>query len=137
MRKKRGAEQAKQITLDHVNARPRVGACQMVRSQEDAHAAAADQDAGDLENLVANLEEEKRQDDHADDAPEIEQLRRQDVGVAIRQHGEVVALDVEEAEDKVLPPAAPDDPGPLLEAVVVDGDGQRTTVKGFSSRPVG
>ena len=75
----------------------------MVRADEDAHAADADNDAENLEEAVAHAEEEEGDDDHHHDGPEVDELCAEDVGVAVRQDGEVVALDIKEGHDEVLP----------------------------------
>lgn len=78
-----------------------VDAGDVVRAEEDAHAADAGEDAQDLGPVVADPEDEEgdRYDD--DDGPEVYQLRREDGGVAVGEDGEVVAFDVEEGEDDV------------------------------------
>lgn len=119
-----GAEQGEQVALDQVGAGPAVGALDVVAREQDAGAADADEDADDLEDLVAHAQQEERDDDDDDDGPEVDELRRQDVGVVVRQHDEVVALDVEEGEDEVLPPVMPEDAPELLEAVLVQRVGE-------------
>lgn len=118
-----GAQQAKEIALDHVDARAAVGAGDVVRGQQDAHAAAADEDAEDLEDLVAHAQQDEGDDDDADDGPEVEQLGGQKVGVAVGEHGEVVTLDVEEAHDEVAPAVLDEDVPPDTRAVAPHGDG--------------
>ncbi|KAH6604416.1 hypothetical protein Trco_007862 [Trichoderma cornu-damae] len=118
-----GAEEAKEIALDHVDAGAAVGAGDVVGGEEDAHAAAADEDADDLEGLVAHAQQGEGDDDDADDGPEVEQLGGQEVGVAVGQDGEVVALDVEEGHDEVAPAVLDHDTPPDAGAVPPDGDG--------------
>lgn len=120
----RGAEEGEQVTLEQVGARPAVRALDVVAREQDAGAADADEDANDLEDLVAHAQQEERDDDDDDDGPEVDELRRQDVGVVVRQHDEVVALDVEEGEDEVLPPVVPEDAPELLEPVLVQHVGE-------------
>lgn len=119
----RGAQQAEEVTLDHVDTRTAVGAGDVVRGQQDAHAAAADEDADDLEDLVAHAQQDEGDDDDADNGPEVEQLGGQQVGVAVGQDGEVVALDVEEGHDDVAPAVLDQDVPPDAGAVAPQGDG--------------
>lgn len=118
-----GAQQAKEIALDHVDTRAAVGAGDVVRGQQDAHAAAADEDADDLEDLVAHAQQDEGDDDDADNGPEVEQLGGQQVGVAVGEHSEVVALDVEEAHDEVAPAVLDHDVPPNAWAVAPQQDG--------------
>lgn len=118
-----GAQQAKEIALDHVDARAAVGAGDVVRGQQYAHTAAADEDAEDLEHLVAHAQQDEGDDDDADDGPEVEQLGGQQVGVAVGEDGEVVALDVEEAHDEVAPAVLDEDVPPDARAVAPQHDG--------------
>ncbi|TFB00587.1 hypothetical protein CCMA1212_007476 [Trichoderma ghanense] len=117
-----GAQQAKEVALDHVDAGAAVGAGDVVRGQQDAHAAAADEDAEDLEELVAHAQQQERDDDDADNGPEVEQLGGQQVGVAVGQDGEVVALDVEEGHDEVAPAVLEEDVEPDAGAIAPQGD---------------
>ena len=73
--------------------------------------------------MISNSEKNKRNHDDQHNRPEIDQLRRKDRGIAIRKHGKVVTLDVEEREDHVAPSVLPDEARPALEAVLVDGPG--------------
>lgn len=116
----RGARQAKQVALELVGGRAVVGPRHGVGAQEHAHAAAGDEDAQDLKRAIAHFEQEERHDDDADNGPEVEEGGAQDVGVAIGQHGEVVALDVEEAENQVAPAVLVDDPNHFAPAVAVE-----------------
>ena len=68
----------------------------MIRVQQYTHTSAADEDTEDLRDLVANVKKEKRDDHHADDGPEIEQLGTQNRGEAVGQDGEIITLDVHE-----------------------------------------
>ena len=45
----------------------------MVRGDEDAHAADADEDSGDLGDVVADAEEEEGDDDDDGDGPEVDE----------------------------------------------------------------
>jgi len=53
--------------------------------------------------VVPDLQEEEGYQHDHDDRPEIDELRREDGGVAVRQDCEVVALDIQEREDDVFP----------------------------------
>lgn len=119
-----GAEQTKQVAFNHVDAGPAVGAGDVVRGEQDAHAAAGDEDAEDLEQLVADAQQEEGDDDDADDGPKVEQLGGQQVGVAVGEHGEVVAEDVEKGHDEVLPAVVPGGAGVLAGAVAHEEDGR-------------
>lgn len=79
----------------------------MVRCQQNAHATTADEDANDLEDLVADLQDEERDDDDADNGPEVQKLGGQEVGVSVGEDGKVVSLDIEEGHDQVLPAVLP------------------------------
>lgn len=116
----RGAGETKKIALELLGRVVVVGAGHGVAAQQHAHAAAGDEDAEELEGAVADLEEEEGDDDDADDGPKVEQLGREEVGVAVGQDGEVVALDIEEGEDKVLPAVGDDDAPDLAPAVAVE-----------------
>lgn len=85
----------------------------MITGKQKSHAATSNQDANDLENLVADLEQDEGDDDNADNGPKVEQLCRQQVRVAVGQDGKVVAKHIEKAEDKVLPAVAQDDAAQL------------------------
>lgn len=119
-----GAEQGEQVALDQVGAGPAVSALDMVAREQDAGTADADEDADDLEDLVAHAQQDERDDDDDDDGPEVDELRRQNVCVVVRQHDEVVPLYVEEGEDEVLPPVIPQDAPELLQPVLVQHVGE-------------
>lgn len=113
------AEEGEQVAFEEVRAGPAVGALDVVAREQDARAPDADEDADDLEDLVAHAQEEEGDDDDDDDGPEVDELCGQDVGVVVGQHGEVVALDVEEREDEVLPAVAPEDGAELAKPVLI------------------
>jgi len=52
--------------------------------------------------------------------PEIDELGREKVGVAVAQHGKVVALNVAEREDQVFPAMLVKHLTPTFEAIVID-----------------
>lgn len=122
-----GAEEGEQIALDLVACADGVlgagGAGDVVARDEDADAADADQDADDLGDVVAHAQEAKRDDDDGDDGEEVDELRGEDGGVAVGEHGEVVPLHVEEGEDDVFPAMAEHEAAPAGEAVAVEGEG--------------
>lgn len=117
----RGAQQREQVALERVERRGGPAGGQVVGPEEDAHAADAEQDADDLQPVVAHLEEEEGDDDHDDNGPEVDELGGQDGGVAVGQDDEVVALDVEEGQDQEAPAVLEHHLAPALEAVLVDG----------------
>lgn len=117
-----GTKKAKEIALNHVNTWAAVGASNVIRGKQDTHATAADEDANDLEQLVAYTKQEERDDDNADDGPKVEQLGGQQVGVAVGQDGKVVALDVEEGHDEVAPAILDHDVPPDTGAIAPQGD---------------
>ena len=80
---------------------PAIGAGDVVGCQEQAHAADAHEDTEHLGPVIAHLEEGEGDNDHDDDGPEVDQLRREDCRVAVGEDGEVVAFDVEEGQDDV------------------------------------
>lgn len=74
-----GADEGEEVTFELVAARDGAvicGAGDVVAGQQDAHAADADQDAGDLRGVVAHVQEEEGEHDDEDDGPEVNQLRR-------------------------------------------------------------
>lgn len=73
----------------------------MVRGDQNAHAPDAGEDAGDLGDVVSDLEEDERHDDYHGDGPEVDQLRAEHRGVLVGEDDEVVALHVAEAEDDI------------------------------------
>lgn len=116
-------EETEEVALDFVDARTAVHAGDVVRSQENSHAAAGDQDTDDLEGSVADLQEEEGEDDDHDDGPEVEQLRGQDVRVAVSQHGEVIALHIHKRHNEVLPAILPRSTEPLARPILDHEDG--------------
>ena len=62
---------------------PAVGAGDVVGGQEDAHAADADEDAGDLSGVVAHVEDGEGDDDDEDDGEEVDELGAEDGGVSV------------------------------------------------------
>ena len=98
-----GSEKSEEVSLEEVDTRTAVGAGDVVGSEKHAHTAAADEDSDDLEELVTDAEKGEGEDDDADNGPEVDELCGENVGVAVRQHGEVVAFDIQEAHYDVLP----------------------------------
>lgn len=97
------ARQREQVALE-LAARGDVAAVdarQVVRGQQQAHAADADEDTQHLCPVIAHAQEEERDGHDDDDGPEVDQLRRQDGGIAVGEHGEVVAFHVAERQDDV------------------------------------
>ena len=97
------AEEGEEVALELVAAGDvaAVGAGDVVATQEDAHAADADENTDDLGDVVADSEHEKGEDDDDDDGPEVDQLRAKDGGVAVGEDGEVVSFHVHEGEEEV------------------------------------
>ena len=73
--------------------------------------------------MVADAEKEKGDNDDEDNGPEVDELGGKDGCVAVSQDSEVVALDVAEGENDVLPAPCPEEAQVSLEAVAVDGVG--------------
>lgn len=119
-----GAEEGEEVALDEVNAGPAVGALDVIARQQDAGAADADEDADDLEDLVAHAQQQEGDDDDDDDGPEVDELGREDVGVVIGQNDKVVALDIQKREDEVLPAVVQEDAAELAQAVLVQHVGE-------------
>lgn len=115
----RRARETKQVAFQLLGRVVVVGARHGVAAEEHAHAATGDEDAEELKGPVAHLEQQERDDDDADDGPKVEQLGREEVGVAVGEDGEVVALDVEKRKDKVLPAVGDDDAPDLAGPVAV------------------
>lgn len=116
-----GASESEEVPFEHCWRASAVGASEVVRNEEETHTTTADENADNLSPLVANAEDEEGDDYNADDGPEVEELGlahvsltirpwklwesyRQKVGVSIRQHSEVVTLDIQEAQNNILPP---------------------------------
>lgn len=118
-----GAEQGEEITLDHVDTGAAVRLLQVIGADEDAHTAAADEDADDLEEAVADAQDQEGDDDDNYDGPEVDELGGHEVGVSVGKDGEVVALDVHEAHDQVLPAIIAGDAPPLSRAIADEKDG--------------
>lgn len=112
---------SKHITLDRILAA--VGARKVVGGDEDAHTANGDEDTDNLGDLVADLEDEEGDDDDDGNSPEVDELRRQDVCVAVRQNRKVVTQDVKERHDDVLPPVGLDRAPPTRETLKVEEHG--------------
>lgn len=120
------AEQREQVALELVARVDRVlvRARDVVARQQDAQPADADQDAEHLGPVVADLEEEEGDDHDDDDGPEVDERGGEDGGVAVGQHGEVVAFDVAEGEEDVLPAPLELEAGVTLGAVAVQRVGE-------------
>lgn len=73
----------------------------MVRGDEHAHAADADEDSGNLGDVVADTEEEEGDDDDDGDGPEVDQGCAEHGRVAVGEDDEVIAFYVAEGEDYV------------------------------------
>ena len=74
-----GADETEEISFYLGGRIAAVGAGDVVGCEEDAHAAAADEDPGYLGPFVTYAEEEEGDDYDADDGPEVEELRGEDV----------------------------------------------------------
>ena len=61
-------------------------ASDMVRCEEQAHSTAADEDADDLSPLVAHAENEERDQNDADDGPEVEKLSLYSLAVDVHSN---------------------------------------------------
>lgn len=118
---KRGTQQCEQVTLQLMAARDitTVGTGDVIRGNENTHTTDADNDTQDLSDVIANLEEQERDDDDHHDGPEVDQLGAEHGGVLVGQHDEVVALDVAECEDDIFPAVGVDYTEPALESVTV------------------
>lgn len=97
-----------------------VGASDVVRSEEDAHASTAEQDSRNLNPLVAHLEEGEGYDDNHDDGPEVEELSRENIGVLVGQNSEVIAQDIQKTQNNVFPAIDKEDLAIFLETISVD-----------------
>lgn len=113
-------EKGEQVTLDHVKTLTAVGTADVITANQNTHTTTADQDTNDLEDSVADLEKEERDDNDTDNSPEVDQLRRQNVGVPVGQNSEVIALNVQEGHDEVLPAILDSNLPPAAETVLVE-----------------
>ena len=98
-----------------------VRARDVVARDQQARPADADQDPEHLRPVVADLQKEETDRDDDDDGPEVDELGGEDGGVAVGEHGEVVALDVAEGEDDVLPAVPEHHARPAAQPVAVEG----------------
>nr|POE52330.1 hypothetical protein CFP56_70249 [Quercus suber] len=117
------ADEREQVALNGVGRLPAVRARDVVRGHQDAEPAAAHQDANVLRDVVADFQEDQRDEDDDGDGPEVDELRGEDGGVLVSVDGEVVTLNVAEGEDEVAPAVLPHEPAPALEAVAHDRGG--------------
>lgn len=113
-----GTEQSEQVTLDHVKTAASIGTADVITSNEDTHTTTADYNTNDLKDSVPNLEQEERNDNNADNSPEVYELRRQNVRVSVGQNSKVVSLDVQERHDEVLPPILHSNTPPALDTIL-------------------
>ena len=94
----------------------------MIASEKDAYPADADGYPQDLGPVVADVQEDKGDDDDEDDGPEVDQLRGEDGGVSVCEDGEIISFHVEEGEKEVFPAVAEEDGVDIwAEAVTVEG----------------
>lgn len=139
---KSGADEGEEVALELVAARDTAEAAalgQVVGAEEDADAADADEDAGDLRRVVTDVEEDEGDEDDHDDGPEVDELSGEDgaVGslalrifgdeascrdlrVPICKHGEVVPLDIQKCQDDIFPTIFKHELDPALEAIFID-----------------
>lgn len=75
----------------------------MIRSEEDAHSTATDQNPSDLGPLVAHFEQRERDDHNTDYGPKVQELRGEQVRVAVCEDGEVISFDIHEGQNDVFP----------------------------------
>ena len=95
------AQQCKEVTFDLVDGGTAVCAHNVVRRDEYAHTANANEDSDDLSPVVAHAEEYEGDDDDHDDGPEVDELGAEDVGVLVGKDNEIVAFDVAESENDI------------------------------------
>jgi hypothetical protein len=90
--------------------------------------------------VVANLENNQRDDDYHNDGPEAEKLSGQEIGILVGQHDKVVALDIQEGQYKESPAIFYNHLTPFGKAILVDGEGgvydvqQNIVEEGLESR---
>jgi hypothetical protein len=73
-----------------------------------------------LSPLVSYAEQKEGYNHNANDGPEVEELGRKNVGVAVRKDREIVPLDIQERKDSVFPAIHQEEFEVLLESVTVD-----------------
>lgn len=119
-----GTCQREQVTLELIAGRnvAAVAAGDVVGCEQEAHTGDTDEDTSNLSPVVSHLEEDERDCDNDDNGPEVDELCAQDSRVAVGENGEVIALDVEEREDNVLPAVLIDHARPAFETLLVQGD---------------
>lgn len=116
----RCANEAEKVAFELGRRVTSIGACDVVGRKQDSHSSTADQDTGDLRPFVADAQEEERYDHDADDGPKVQQLSGEDVGVVVREDGEVVSFDVEEGKAYVFPAVDAEQHEVALEAIFVN-----------------
>ena len=118
----RGAQESKEVSLQLVAARDvsPIGTGDVVRGDQDTHSTDADHDAGNLGDMVANLKEQERDNDHYHNGPEVNQLSAQHGRVLIRQNDEEVTLNITKCENDIFPAVGVDHTEPALESITVD-----------------
>ena len=92
-----GAQQREEIAPHRVLGLAAVAAGDVVAAEQDAHAPDAHQDPHNLRPVIPHPQHDEREDHDDDNGPEVDQLGRQDVGVTVGPHDEVVLQVVEES----------------------------------------
>lgn len=113
------SQQGKQISLDLVLCGSAIGFIDVVRRDEETESRAADENSHVLENVISDMEEDEGDDHNHGYGPEVDELRREDIGILIGQHRKVISLDVEERQDEVFPPVDPAHSQPSFDPIFV------------------
>jgi hypothetical protein len=112
----------------------------VVASNEKCKSSTCEYDASILREVVANLENDQRDNNDHDNSPEAEKLGGQQVCILVGQHDEVVAFDIQKGQDEESPTIFYNHLTPFGEAVLVNGEGgvynvqQNIVEEGLESR---
>jgi len=112
----------------------------VIARDEKCKASACKYDASILCEVVADLENDQRDDYYHDNGPEAEKLSRQKVRVLVGQHDEIITLDIQEGQYEESPAIFYNHFSPFGKAVLVDGEGsvydvqQNIVEEGLESR---
>jgi hypothetical protein len=112
----------------------------VITRNEECKASTCKYDASVLREMVANLEDDQRDNNDHNDCPEAEKLSGQNICILVGQHDEVVALDIQEGQNEESPTIFYNHLTPFGEAVLVNGEGgvynvqQNIVEEGLESR---
>jgi hypothetical protein len=112
----------------------------VVASDEKCKSSTCEYDASILCEVVADLENNQRDNNDHNNSPEAEKLGGQQICILVGQHDEVVALDIQEGQNEESPTIFYNHLTPFGEAILVYGEGgvynvqQNIVEEGLESR---